>query len=74
MSTPINKELRELRIAKEHYVNILKHDEELKSAGNPEGHLLLNKEDIKKINLKIEGLSSKIDELLITEKDYNEII
>ena len=74
MSTPINKELRELRMTKEHYVNILKHDVELKDNGNPEGHPLLNKDDIKKINSKIDGLSDRIEELLIIEKDYKEVI
>lgn len=74
MSTPVNKDLRELRMAKEHYINILKNDEKLKKENNPENNILLTEKDIAKINSKIEGISEKIDELLLVEKDYKEVI
>ena len=73
MSTPVNEELRELRMTKEHYLRILKEDAIIKESGNVEGYMLLTDEDIAKINTKIDLIGIKIDGLLRVEKDYFEV-
>ena len=65
MGNPVNFELRELRMSKEHYTRILKEDEliikgELADDGRP----LLTQNDKRKIRAKIDAISEKIDELL----------
>ncbi|WP_406536637.1 hypothetical protein [Methanobrevibacter sp.] len=65
MGNPVNFELRELRMSKEHYTRILKEDEliikgELIDDGRPR----LTDNDKKKINAKIEAINEKINELL----------
>ena len=65
MGNPVNFELRELRMSKEHYTRILKEDEliikgELIDDGRPR----LTNNDKKKINAKIEAINEKINELL----------
>ena len=65
MGNPVNFELRELRMSKEHYTRILKEDEliikgELIDDGRPR----LTENDKKKINAKIDAIGEKIDELL----------
>ena len=70
MVTPLNKNLQELRMSLEHYQRVLKNDKELKEKGNPDNCRLLTSENIEDINLKIEGINSKINELLIADKDY----
>ena len=65
MGNPVNFELRELRMSKEHYTRILKEDEliikgELIDDGRPR----LTENDKKKINAKIEAINEKINELL----------
>lgn len=69
MTTPINKELRELRMAKEHYIHILKNDEFYKFNKISDGVRLLSDEDIVRINKKIDALDGKIVELLDCVKD-----
>lgn len=68
MSTPINQELRELRMMKEHYIHILKQDEEFKSQDIDDVRLLSD-EDIVKINTKITAIDEKIVSLLRSAKD-----
>lgn len=65
MGNPVNFELRELRMSKEHYTRILKEDEliingELVDDDRPR----LMKDDKKKINAKIDAINEKINELL----------
>ena len=65
MGNPVNFELRELRMSKEHYTRILKEDEliikgELIDDGRPR----LTDNDKKKINARIEAINEKINELL----------
>lgn len=73
MTNAVNSELRELRMAKEHYQRILKEDEYIKASGDIEDYLLLSDEDIAKINTKIDLISIEIDKLLRLEKDYVEV-
>jgi hypothetical protein len=73
MTNAVNSELRELRMAKEHYQRILKEDAYIKESGDIEGYLLLSDEDIAKINTKIDLISIKIESLLGLEKDYVEV-
>lgn len=73
MSTPMNRELYELRTAKEHYIRILKNDDEIKSLGNPDNLKILSDEDIAKINKKIDGISEKINDLLEHDEEYAEV-
>lgn len=73
MSTPVNQELRELRMTKEHYLRILKEDAYLKESGNVDGYMLLTDEDIAKINTKLDLIGIKIGELLSAENDYVEV-
>ena len=65
MGNPVNFELRELRMSKEHYIRILKEDEliingELTDDGRPR----LSEIDKRKINAKINAITEKIEELL----------
>ena len=70
MSTPINQELRELRMAKEHYSSVLVQDKFYKSLEKIDDDVkLLSDKDIEKINLKINAINSKIVELLKEAKD-----
>ncbi len=70
MSTPINQELRELRMAKEHYSSVLVQDKFYKSLEEIDDDVkLLSDKDIEKINLKINAIDSKIVELLKEAKD-----
>lgn len=70
MSTPINQELRELRMAKEHYSSVLVQDKFYKSLEKIDDDVkLLSDKDIEKINLKIDSINSKIVELLKEAKD-----
>lgn len=70
MSTPINQELRELRMAKEHYSSVLVQDKFYKSLEKIDDDVkLLSDKDIEKINLKINAIDSKIVELLKEAKD-----
>jgi hypothetical protein len=70
MSTPINQEIRELRMAREHYVSVLNQDKIFKNNDNPNNCKLLTDEDINKINRKINAIDVKINELLQVERDY----
>ena len=74
MSNPVNVELRELRMTKEHYLRILKEDKIIKDSGNVEGYMLLNDKDIEKINNKIDLITVKIGELLAEESDFVEVM
>lgn len=60
----VNRELRELRIIKEHYKRVLDMDKQIKESGDVEGCLLLSDEDIVKINTKIDLISVEIEKLL----------
>ena len=60
----VNRELRELRIIKEHYNRVLDMDKQIKESGDVEGCLLLSDEDIVKINTKIDLISVEIEKLL----------
>lgn len=71
MGTPINQELRELRMAKEHYERILRDDQKIKASGDIDGFLLLSDEDIAKINTKLDIIGIKIGELLEEVNDYS---
>lgn len=73
MTNAVNAELRELRMAKEHYQRILKEDKYIKEKGDVENYLLLNDEDIAKINTKIDLITIEIEKLLRVEKDYVEV-
>ena len=70
MGTPINQELRELRMVKEHYKRILSDDAKLKESGEIEGARLLNDEDIAKINTKLDAVDERITGLLSETNDY----
>ena len=70
MGNPVNFELRELRMSKEHYTRILKEDEliikgELIDDGRPR----LTDDDKKKINAKIDAINERINELLDITSD-----
>lgn len=70
MSTPINQELRELRMAKEHYTNVLLQDRLFKSKDVVDDDVkLLSEQDIDKINMKIDVIDEKIVNLLKSVKD-----
>ena len=72
---PINQELHNYRHAIEHYNRILREDAAIKNGEiEGDGRPLLADTDISKINLKLEGLKEKRDELLMKEKDYAEIM
>ena len=73
MTNVVNSELRELRMAKEHYQRILKEDKYIKESGDIENYLLLSDEDIAKINTKIDLITIEIEKLLRLEKDYVEV-
>ena len=73
MTNAVNSELRELRMAKEHYKRILKEDKYIKESGDIENYLLLSDEDIAKIKTKIDLISIEIEKLLRLEKDYVEV-
>lgn len=73
MTNAVNLELRELRMAKEHYQRILKEDKYIKESGDIENYLLLSDEDIAKINTKIDLITIEIEKLLKLEKDYVEV-
>lgn len=65
MGNPVNFELRELRMSKEHYARILKEDELIiKGELTDDGRPRLTEDDKKKINAKINAIGEKIDELL----------
>ena len=71
---PINQQLKDYRIAIEHYERILREDTlinlgELEDDGRPK----LSQEDINRIQKKLKGLKEQRDELLTKEKDYMEI-
>lgn len=66
MSSPVNQELRELRMVKEHYEKVLSDDAMFKENGVVgDGVRLLSDEDISRINRKISALDEKIGELLL---------
>ena len=71
MVTPLNRELQELRMTVEHYKRVLKNDERFKADGNPDNYKLLTDNDIDKINLKIDSINTKIEELLVNDNNYN---
>lgn len=64
LSNPVNRELWELRMVKEHYLRVLENDALLKSNGNPDGVRLLSDGDIVRIRGKISGLDERIGVLL----------
>lgn len=70
MVTPLNKELEELRLSLEHYKLVLSNDKKFKDEGNPDNCKLLSDEDIQRINLKINGINERINELLVTDNGY----
>ena len=65
MGNPVNFELRELRMSKEHYTRILKEDELIINGKlTDDGRPRLTQNDKMKINAKIDAITEKIDELL----------
>ena len=71
----INKDLRDCRLAIEHYKRILQEDTwisigEMVDDGRPK----LSHSDRNRINKKLEILEEKRQELLKQEKDYQEVI
>ena len=65
MGNPVNFELRELRMSKEHYTRILKEDELIINGKlTDDGRPRLTENDKRKINAKIDAITEKIDELL----------
>ena len=75
MSTPVNFELRELRMSKEHYSRILKEDELIvKGEIVDDGRPRLTDKDKVKIEAKINGITERINDLLMLEDDVNEVI
>lgn len=72
MGTPINQELRELRMVKEHYQIVLRNDAEMKESGQVGDVPLLSDEDILKINKKIDSITVEIDKLLNVDKGYED--
>ena len=72
MGTPINQELRELRMVKEHYQIVLRNDEQMKESGEVGDVPLLSDKDILKINQKIDSITVEIDKLLNVDKGYED--
>ena len=65
MGNPVNFELRELRMSKEHYTRILKEDELIiKGELTDDERPRLTQNDKKKINAKIDAINERINELL----------
>lgn len=72
---PINQELTNYRHLISHYETILKINESIKSGEmETDGRPLLTDKDIEKINLKLTSLKEQRDDLLMKEKDYNEVV
>lgn len=75
MSTPVNFELRELRMSKEHYNRILKEDDLIvKGEKVDDGRPRLTDKDKVKIKAKINIIDEKIYELLLLDDEVNELI
>ena len=72
MGTPINQELRELRMVKEHYQIVLRNDAKMKESGQVGDVPLLSDKDILKINQKIDSITVEIDKLLNVDKGYED--
>ena len=71
MSTPLNKELQELRNSIEHYESVLRMDKSIKSGEiESDGRPILDEKDISKINEKLNFLRDKRDDLLTKDNNY----
>ena len=72
MTTPLNKELQELRVLINHYNNILEYDEKIKSNEvESDGRPLLTKYDINRINDTLKYLTDKRDDLLDKDNEFH---
>lgn len=75
MVNPVNQELRELRMSKEHYENILRTDDYIVNGViEDDGRPRLSSKDKERIHLKLDGINSKISELLLLEDDVSEVV
>ena len=67
---PINQELRELRMVKEHYLRVLRTDELIvKGEVDDDGRPRLSEGDVLRIRAKIDGIDVRIGELLVEDTD-----